>query len=172
MNHDGISERARAGDAAAELMPPVAHWPDKTRPFTYADSGVAKWLMQQPAVVEEMVHWAITAKARRGAIVFNGKTGLWTGAGAGAVSARIQARNAQRIANRKGVRTAPATEFKRKWTDEQFLAALLSEPGCETAAVGRLATVAREQLGMSEATFCRFYRRLRGQLKPAEAVAL
>jgi len=56
-------------------MPPLSHWPDKSKPFNYDDSEVCKWILSQPG----FKRWVFD-KARSGdQIIFDAEKEIWVG---------------------------------------------------------------------------------------------
>jgi len=64
--------RHRFGD-----MPPLAHWPDKSKPFRYEESEVCRWLAEiEPSIpLARLFQQAYSAQA----IIYDKNTGLWRG---------------------------------------------------------------------------------------------
>ncbi len=150
---DGLSEMAKAGDRAAEVMPALNHWPNKPDPFLDSESEVALWLAKQPAIWAEMLQWVVRAKVRRKVVVFDRKKGLWVGAGAG--TAKAQA--AMRVKAMHG--RHPPTQFKVKWSDEEIMTVIARAPaGTGVTAMERFV---RAKLPMSATTFWRWVREMR-----------
>ena len=59
----------------AVTMPPLSHWPDRTKPFDYRNSDVCKWLLEQL----ETWAWIFLKMHDTGAIVFDESSKKWAG---------------------------------------------------------------------------------------------
>jgi hypothetical protein len=57
-------------------MSPLAHWPDRTRPFDIARSQVVEWLTRQPDVLQ----WLFQTVQTRKLILFDRRSRTWHGA--------------------------------------------------------------------------------------------
>lgn len=56
-------------------MPPLRHWPDRSKPFRLKDSEVVRWIFQQGPFLD----YLINAMRQRKVIVFNKETNLTQG---------------------------------------------------------------------------------------------
>jgi hypothetical protein len=60
-------------------MPPLSHWPDRTKPFDLRQSAVCKWLAAQP----DVLNWLFGAVQQRDLILFDRQGRTWRGANNG-----------------------------------------------------------------------------------------
>lgn len=56
-------------------MPPLSHYPDRSKPFSNDNSEVLKWIQGQQKIANDMFQ----LMKRRGLIVFDDETGSWMG---------------------------------------------------------------------------------------------
>jgi len=58
-------------------MPELSHWPDRNKPFSYENSEICKWLVQQP---EALAFLCDRARGTR-MIVYDAESQMWHGIG-------------------------------------------------------------------------------------------
>jgi hypothetical protein len=76
--------RARFGH-----MPPLRHWPDRSKPFDTANSEVCQWLAGiEPRVPTDRLFEQVKSA---GAIIFDQSTGTWRGCYFGVSEAGLEA---------------------------------------------------------------------------------
>jgi hypothetical protein len=61
---------------ALRTMPPLSHWPDRSKPYRHEDSECLAWI----AANHEVLHRLFQRAADRGDIVYDGFLEVWRGA--------------------------------------------------------------------------------------------
>ena len=56
-------------------MPRLKHWPDRCKDFDICNSEVARWIVEQPEILQKL----FTVSVNKGVIVFDRETGTWRG---------------------------------------------------------------------------------------------
>jgi hypothetical protein len=62
--------------ALVRTMPPLTHWPDRTKTFDPRESKVCEWLTKQP----DFLNWLFRQVKERSLIEFDQQTRTWRGA--------------------------------------------------------------------------------------------
>lgn len=65
-------------------MPPLPHWPDRTKPFDYANSQVIAFIMARCDVSQKTATRIFDSANQKKVIRFNHDTKLWCGVTGGA----------------------------------------------------------------------------------------
>ena len=60
-------------------MPPLSHWPDRNKPFDYADSHVVAYVRDRFGVSMDLAIRIFNYASYRKVITFNRETRLWCG---------------------------------------------------------------------------------------------